>query len=388
MQTTRMLDLGSEYELFADEIREAIDGVLNRRQFINGPEVRELEEVLSRRVGTAHAIAVSSGTDAILCTLMARGVCAGDEVILPSFTFFASAGCVARLGAIPVFVDIDPKTFNIDPSKIEPAITKNTRAIMAVHIFGQCAEMDAINTIAAKHGLAVIEDAAQAIDATYHGRFAGALGTAACLSFYPTKTLGGFGEGGMIFTSDDALALVARQLRNHGESQRYVHERVGGNFRLDTMKAAILLVKTRYLEQFTRRRRHNAARYDTLLKGLPLTTPFVPAGHEPVYHQYTILCDRRDELQAFLRERGIATGVYYAIGLHLQPCFASLGYQRGSLSVTEATCARVLSLPCHPMLRDEELEAVSSAIQAFYETQAFHETKESISISPGGAQRR
>jgi dTDP-4-amino-4,6-dideoxygalactose transaminase len=365
MRSITMLDLRGEYNLFREEIRAAVDSVLESQQFIGGPAIVELEEAIRTRYGIGHAIAISSGTDALLCTLMALGIGRDDEVIVPSFTFFATAGTVWRLGAKPVFVDIDPRTFNLDPAKIERAVTSKTRAIIAVHLFGQCADMDAINAVAARHGLKVIEDAAQAIGATYKGRYAGKLSDVACLSFYPTKNLGGFGEGGMILTDDGELAAVARQLRNHGESQRYHHDRVGGNFRLDTMKAAILLVKLRSLDEFTRRRRHNAARYDQLLSGSAVTTPHVPHGHDPVYHQYSILCDRRDELAAFLRDRGVGTGIYYPVPLHRQRCFASLGYGPGSLSITEQTCSRVLSIPCHPMLSEEDVQYVVSCIHDF-----------------------
>jgi dTDP-4-amino-4,6-dideoxygalactose transaminase len=379
MRSIAMLDLRGEYALFREEIRAAVDSVLESQQFIGGPAITELEEAFRTRYGVGHAVAVSSGTDALLCTLMALGIGPDDEVIVPSFTFFATAGTVWRVGAKPVFVDIDPRTFNLDATKVEPLVTSRTRAIMAVHLFGQCAEMDAINAVAARHRLRVIEDAAQAIGATYHGRFAGKLSDVACLSFYPTKNLGGFGEGGMILTDDGELAAVARQLRNHGESQRYHHDRVGGNFRLDTMKAAILLVKLRYLDEFTRRRRHNAARYGELLSGHPetplphrgrgqgegVTTPYVPEGHGPVYHQYSILCDRRDELAGFLRDRGVGTGVYYPVPLHRQRCFASLGYGPGSLPITEQTCSRILSIPCHPMLTDDDVRYVASCIREF-----------------------
>lgn len=368
MRQVRMLDLHGEYKLFADEIRAAVDTVLESQRFIGGPAVAELEDALSTRCGVAHAVAVSSGTDALLCAMMALEIGHGDEVILPSFTFFATAGSVARLGTRPVFVDIDPRTFNLDPVKVEAAVTERTKAIIAVHLFGQCAEMDAINEVATKHGLAVIEDAAQAIGATYHGRLAGTLGDVACLSFYPTKNLGGFGEGGMVFTNDDRLAHIIRQLRTHGESERYVHERVGGNFRLDSLKAAILLVKLRYLDEFTKRRRDNAARYDTLLDAMPVTRPYVPDHQEAVYHQYSILCDRRDKLIELLRSRGVDTGVYYPVPLHLQKCFASSDCRRGELAVTEQTCTRILSLPCHPMLGAEDSEYVVSCIREFYGT--------------------
>jgi dTDP-4-amino-4,6-dideoxygalactose transaminase len=366
MRSVDLLDLRGEYALFREEVRAAVDAVLESQQCIGGPAVTQLEEALRARIGVRHAIAVSSGTDALLCALMALDISPGDEVIVPSLTFFATAGTVARLGAAPVFVDIDSRTFNIDPDQLAAAITKRTRAIIAVHLYGQCAEMDRINAIAADHGLSVIEDAAQAIGATYRGRPAGTLGQVACLSFYPTKNLGGFGEGGMILTDDEELAAVARQLRNHGESHRYHHDRVGGNFRLDTMKAAILLVKLNYLDEFTRRRRHNAARYDALFSGTGVIPPYVPEGHQPVYHQYSILCDRRDELVEFLRERGVGTGIYYPVPLHRQECFSSLGYAVGALPVAERTCARILSIPCHPMLTEEELEYVVGRIREFH----------------------
>lgn len=368
MRRVRLLDLHSEHKLFAHEIRAAIEAVLESQHFIGGPAVTELESALGRRTGVAHAIAVSSGTDALLCTMMAMEIGQGDEVILPSFTFFATAGSVARLGATPVFVDIDPRTFNMDPAAVESSITDRTRAIIAVHLFGQCAEMDAIDALAARRGIRVIEDMAQAIGASYHGRSAGSLGDAACLSFYPTKNLGGIGEGGMILTDDEDLARLVRRLRNHGEAQRYVHERVGGNFRLDTMKAAALLIKLRHLDQFTKRRRDNAARYDELLHAGPVSTPYVPDHQEAVYHQYSILCDRRADLADFLRARGVDTGVYYPVPLHLQKCFASLGYRRGALPVTERTCDAILSLPCQPMLDDDDLVYVVSCIHEFYAT--------------------
>ena len=369
MRSVAMLDLRGEYNLFREEIRAAVEQVLESQQFIGGPAVAELEDAIRARYGVGHAIAISNGTDALLCALMALGIGHGDEVILPSFTFFATAGAVWRVGAKPVFVDIDPRTFNLDPERVSQAVTPRTRAIIPVHLFGQCADMDAINATAKGHGLKVIEDAAQAIGATYDGRFAGKLGDVACLSFYPTKNLGGFGEGGMTLSDDGELATIARQLRNHGESQRYHHDRVGGNFRLDTMKAAILLVKLRHLEEFTRRRRHNAAFYDELLNGSSVTTPYVADGHQPVYHQYSILCDRRDELITFLRDRGVATGVYYPVGLHRQRCFSSLGYPEGSLPVTEKTCSRIVSLPCHPMLGEDDVRYVASCIHEFERTE-------------------
>lgn len=365
MRTIGMLDLKAEYALFRHEIRAAVDQVLESQQFIGGPAVGELEAAICQRLGAASAIAISNGTDALLCALMALGIRPGDEVIVPAFTFFATAGVVSRLGARPVFVDIDPRTFNIDPTLMERAITPRTKAIMPVHLFGQCAEMEALSAVARRHNLPIVEDAAQAIGAKYRGRAAGTLGTLGCFSFYPTKNLGGFGEGGLITTNDAKLGELVRQLRHHGESRRYIHERVGGNFRLDTMKCAILLIKLRRLDEFTAARRHSAARYNELLAGTPVQTPFTADGNEHVYHQYSILCDRRDELAAFLRDRGIFTGIYYPLGLHRQPCFADLA--RGvRLPVTESVCNRVLSLPCNPMLTDDDVNQVARSVQDFY----------------------
>jgi len=364
-RTVNMLDLATEFNLFADEVRSVVNTVLESQQFINGPAIAALEEELAGRTGARQAIAVSSGTDALLVALMALELQSGDEVIVPAFSFFASASAVWRLGGKPVFVDIDEKTFNIDPAAVEAAITERTRAIMPVHLYGQCADMDAILAIAAKNDIPVIEDAAQAIGATYKGRQACTMGALACMSFYPTKNLGGFGEGGMVFANDDRLGKLVRQLRHHGESERYIHERVGGNFRLDTMKAAILLVKLHYLDEFTKRRRAVAARYDARLVSSNVTTPQVSDGCTHVYHQYTIQTDRRDELRAFLQSQGVSSAVYYPVPLHLQPCFASLGYGTGDLPVTERVCGRVLSLPCHPMLEDDDLDYVASCVRAF-----------------------
>ena len=366
MPPITMLDLKMEFGLFADEIRSAIETVLESQQFVNGPAVAHLEEALVKRIGAKHAVAVSSGTDALLCSLMALGIGPGHEVIVPALTFFATAGCVSRVGAKPVFVEVDPHTFVMDPEAVAQAVTEQTRAIIPVHLFGQCADMDALTAIAQRHKLMVVEDAAQAIGATYMDRAAGTLGHMACLSFYPTKNLGGFGEGGMILTNDDRLAQVARQLRNHGESQRYVHDRVGGNFRLDTLKAAILLVKLNYWDEFTRRRKHHAAQYDRLLEQSHVTRPVVAKYNEMVYHQYSVLCDDRDALASTLRDRQIATAVYYPIPLHLQKCFETLGYKPDSLPVTEGICRRILSLPCHPMLSEEEVSFVAEAVCAFH----------------------
>lgn len=366
MRKISMLDLSAEMAVYGEGVRRAVEATLRGCHFIGGPAVGELEAALASKIGVKHAIAISNGTDALLCAMMALEIGAGDEIIAPAFTFFATAGAIVRCGAKPVFVDIDPRTYNLDPAAAERAITSRTKAIVTVDLFGQCADADAIAQIAARHGVRVIEDAAQAIGAKYHGRQAGTLGDLACFSFYPTKNLGGFGEGGLVATNEDRLGTLCRQLRNHGESERYVHERVGANFRLDTMKAAILLAKLPHLAEFNRRRRANAAMYDDMLGGLPIDRPFVPAGHEPVYHQYTIATDRRDELKQFLSDRGVATGIYYPIPLHRQRCFAHLGCGTVSLPVTERLCERVLSLPVHPMLVEADVSQVADGVREFF----------------------
>jgi dTDP-4-amino-4,6-dideoxygalactose transaminase len=364
MRSVAMLDLRREYELYGEEVRAAVHQVLESGQFVLGPAVTEFEKSCCRRFGADHAIAVSSGTDALLCALMALGVGPGDEVIVPSFTFFATAGTVARLGAKPVFVDIDARTFNMDPALLEPAITRHTKVVIPVHLFGQCADMDAINGVAHRHGLKVLEDAAQAIGARYRNRYAGTLADAACFSFYPTKNLGGIGEGGMILTFEPEFAERCRQMRNHGESSRYHHEWVGGNFRLDSIQCAALQVKLNYLDEFNQRRRRLAARYDGLLRNL-VTTPFVADGCDHVYHQYSILSDDRDELAVFLKSRGVASAVYYPVPMHRQRCFQSPGCGGRSLPVTEDICRRVLSLPGQPMLVDEDVEYVAACVREF-----------------------
>ncbi len=367
MRSINMLDLKAEYDLFRDDIREAVDQVLESQYFIGGPAIADFEAAMRSRIGASEAVAVSSGTDALLCSLMALGVGPGDEVVLPAFTFFATGGVVARLGATPVFVDVDERTFNLDPACVASALSDRTKAVIVVHLFGQCADMVALREVVGDRKVALVEDACQAIDATDHGEAAGTLGDVACFSFYPTKNLGGFGEGGMITTNDEKLGAFARQLCRHGQSDRYFHEHVGGNFRLDTMKAAILKVKLAKLSEFTDRRRKNAASYDRLLAGSPVTTPLVRDGCKHVYHQYTITCDRRDDLVAFLRDRGVGAGVYYPLGLHRQPCFAGKG-GGGSLPVTDRLCERVVSLPCHPMLADDDIAYVAGAIHEFFGT--------------------
>ncbi len=368
MKPIGMLDIKSEFPRIEADVRRAIDDVLDSHCFIGGPQVGQLEGQLSEYLGCKHAVAVSSGTDAILLALMTCGVGPGDEVMTTPFTFFATAGCIHRTGARPVFVDIDPETFNIDSKLVEAAVTEKTKAIVPVHLFGQCAEMDSIQEVAGRHGLAVIEDAAQAIGARYRGGAAGTLGLAGCFSFYPTKNLGGFGEGGLISSDDDGFAVKCRQMRNHGQTSLYHHQFIGGNFRLDTMKAAILLVKSRLFEEFNERRRHNASVYGNGLANLPhVRLPVVPEYNHMVYHQYSILCERRDQLKQALTEASIGSGIYYPVPLHLQPCFSHLNYKKGDLPVSEDVANRILSLPVHPMLTDDDLMRVIDGVRSFYD---------------------
>jgi len=362
-----MLDLKGEFVELEPDIRKAIDGVLASQAFIGGPQIAQFEAEIAERFAGIHAIAVNSGTDAILLALMTAGIGSGDEVITTPFTFFATAGCIHRVGARPVFVDIDEETFNLDPARVEAAITPRTRALLPVHLFGQCADMDALEAIANKHNLVVIEDAAQAIGASRDGRYAGTFGLAGCLSFYPTKNLGGFGEGGMITTRDAQFAQRCRQMRNHGQTEVYYHAYVGGNFRLDTMKAAILSVKLARLDRYNAARREHAARYDRLLAGLDMVrTPIIRRGNEMIYHQYSILAEDRDALRTALAAEGIATGIYYPVPLHLQPCFADLGYREGDFPVSESCARRILALPIHPLLSAADVERVAGAIRQFY----------------------
>jgi dTDP-4-amino-4,6-dideoxygalactose transaminase len=338
--------------------------VVDSGRFLHGPEVTELENEVAQLSGAAHAIGCASGSDALLLALMAFDIGRDDEVIVPSFTFFATASAVTRLGARPVFVDIDPVTFNLDPAALEPAITPATKAIIPVHLFGQCADMEPILALARRHGLAVIEDAAQAIGASYAGRGAGSMGDIGCFSFYPTKNLGAFGDGGMLTTNDSALAARLRLLAAHGMQPRYHHREVGINSRLDTLQAAILGVKLRHLATWAEARSANAARYWQLFheagiaENVSLPTVAPRRGH--VWNQYTIRVaqGRRDEVRERLQSAGVGCEIYYPIPLHLQVCFRMLGYRTGDLPHTEQAAAEVLSLPIFPELTDLELQTV------------------------------
>lgn len=361
-----MLDLKAQFETIRGEVVPAIEAVIETHQYCNGPPVRELERLLGEYCDCAAAVGVSSGTDALLCSLMALGVGAGDEVITSPYSFFATAGAIWRLGARPVFVDIEPDTFNIDPAKIEAAVTGKTKAIIPVHLFGQMAEMDPIVAVAEAHGLHVIEDAAQSVGATQNGRKAGSIAAAGCLSFYPTKNLGGMGDGGMIVTGDGELAEKMAALRVHGESRRYFHDYVGGNFRLDSIQAAALIVKLRHLDAWSAKRRANAARYDELLAGVEAArTPAVRGHNVSVFNLYVIRVPRRDELKAFLAEQGVATGIYYPLSLHRQACFSSLGYKQGDFPESERAAAESLALPIYPELTDRQIAYVADRIGEF-----------------------
>jgi dTDP-4-amino-4,6-dideoxygalactose transaminase len=313
-----------------------------------------------------YAIGVSSGTDALLVSLMALDIKPGDEVITTPFTFFATAGSIVRLGAKPVFVDVDPNSFNIDPSAIEQKITDRTRAIIPVHLFGQIAQMNAITEIARHHNLTVIEDAAQAIGASQDGIKAGNFGDCGCFSFYPTKNLGGFGDGGLVTTNREEIALKIRALRDHGQNPRYFYKVIGGNFRLDGIQGAVLNVKLRYLDDWNKKRRQNAALYDDFFSDSPIKTPKIDENNVSIYHQYTITSPKRDKLKQFLAENSIGSAIFYPKPLHLQDCFSDLGYRPGDLPVAEQLCEEVLSLPIYSELTSEQIEYVAKTVNKYY----------------------
>jgi dTDP-4-amino-4,6-dideoxygalactose transaminase len=362
-----LLDLKLQYAPIREELRAAVERVLDSQQYINGPDVKQLEAAIAAYSGCQRGVAMSSGTDALLCSLMVLGIGQGDEVICPPFTFFATAGSIARTGAHPVFVDIEPDTFNIDPRLIERAITPRTKAIMPVHLFGQCADMDPILDIARRHSLRVIEDAAQAIGAKYKGRPAGSMGDFGCLSFYPSKNLNGLGDGGLILLQDSELADKCLVCRDHGQKVRYYYEFVGANFRLDSLQAAGLLVKLKYLDGWAARRVQNAKLYDELLAGCDaVVRPRIRPENFSVYNQYTIrVRSRRDELQKFLQENGVGSCIYYPVPLHVQECFWNLGGKPGDFPQTERACAEVLSLPIFPELVPEQIAYVADCIKKF-----------------------
>jgi dTDP-4-amino-4,6-dideoxygalactose transaminase len=363
------LDLKAEYATMKEEIGTAVEKVLQSQQFIMGPEVRQLEAEIAAFVGSRFALGCASGSDALLLALMALGVDSGDEVITPPFTFVATAGSISRLKARPVFVDIDRETYNLDPTLLEAAITSRTKAIMPVHLFGLAAEMEKINEIARAHHLPVIEDAAQAIGARYHDRNVGNLGACGCFSFFPSKNLGGAGDGGMITTSDPELADRISVLRDHGSRQKYQYDLLGMNSRLDSLQAAILMVKFRHLEAMAQARRRNADRYRQLFRqaGLEksIVLPVQPEGLHHVYNQFVIRTPQRDQLREHLRNCGIPTEIYYPFPLHLQAAFASLGYRPGAFPESEEASRQVLALPVFPQMTEEQQKVVVDRIAEF-----------------------
>lgn len=369
-----ILDLKRQYQSMKAEIDSAIARVIESGQFILGPEVEAFEREIAQYLGVKHAIGVASGTDALWLALKAVGVGPGDRVIVPSFTFFATAGAVCNVGATPVFADVDPRTFNLDPThvddllKSDAQLREQAKAIIPVHLYGQPAEMDALLELAQRYNLIVIEDAAQALGAKYKNRPVGTLGHLGCFSFFPTKNLGAYGDGGLVITNDDALAEQVRLLRVHGSKPKYYHHTVGTNSRLDAIQAAVLRVKLAHLDEWTRARHQHAAHYDQSLSQIEgLTVPYQAPDRTHIYHQYTlrVLGGRRDALQKFLKDRGISTEIYYPMPLHLQPCFRNLRYREGQLPESERASREVLSLPIFPELRETEREYIIEAIKSF-----------------------
>jgi dTDP-4-amino-4,6-dideoxygalactose transaminase len=382
-QPIPLLDLKAQYAPIREEIRAAIDRVADAQYFIGGPEVEGLEREVAEYSQCRYGIGVTSGTDALLVALMAVGIQPGDEVITTSYSFFATAGSIYRLGAAPVFVDIDLNDYNIRPELIEAAVTDRTKAIIPVHLYGQMADMDPIMEIARRHNLVVIEDAAQAIGSEYKGRRAGSSGHFGCFSFFPSKNLGGFGDGGMITSNDADLAHRAKLLRNHGAEPKYYHKLVGGNFRLDALQAAVLRVKLKYLDGWTAGRQRNAAQYRRLFveEGLAadggssamndslasVVLPTEEPARRHIYNQFVIRSTRRDAVIAALKERKIGHEIYYPVPLHLQECFATCGYVLGDLPASEQAARETLALPIYPELTEEMQAAVTAAVAAAYD---------------------
>jgi dTDP-4-amino-4,6-dideoxygalactose transaminase len=380
MEMIPMLDLRAQFESISAEIRTAVDEVFTSQKFILGPHGEALEDEIARSCGVRHAVGVASGTEALELGLHACGVGLGDEVIVPAFTFIATGSAVSAIGARPVFADIEPATFNLDPEQIEARITPRTRAIVVVHLFGLSADMDPILAIAGKHGISVIEDNAQSFGAAYHGRKTGSMGRIGCLSFYPSKNLGAYGDAGMIVTNDGKLAERLRSLRNHGQTGQYLSTERGWNCRLDELQAAILRVKLRHMADWTAKRQVHAGLYDSLLRDVPgLLLPRVPAGRDHVYYLYTIRVEgrpgghsrpnvkgnevRSDLVQQRLKERGIASMVYYPVPLHLQPLYASLGGRPGDLRVSERAAREVLSIPLYPEMTSAQVERAAREVR-------------------------
>ncbi|GJL53649.1 MAG: glutamine--scyllo-inositol aminotransferase [Nitrospirales bacterium] len=366
-----LLDLQAQFQSIRHELLPSIEAVCEEQGFVLGPRVACLEQAIGKYAGTAHAVGVASGSDALLLSLMALGVEPGDEIVTTPFTFFSTTGVISRLRAIPVFVDIQPDTFNLDPGQLAAAITDRTKAIIPVHLFGQCADMEKIIHIAMSRNIPVVEDACQAIGAARNGVRAGGVGTTGCFSFFPSKNLGGFGDGGMITTHDESLADRLRALRVHGSRSDYHHHLIGMNSRLDALQAAVLQVKLKYLDQWTEKRRGNAKGYQRLFERAGLldrvTLPAVEQANYHVYNQFTIRTSKRDQLSTYLTEHGIGNKIYYPVPLHLQECYQVLGYEKGRFPVSEQAAQEVLSLPIYPELSDEQQGYVVQTIKAFFD---------------------
>ena len=358
-----LLDLKAQYATIRDEVLSAVQEVLESQHFILGPRVEELEKTIAGSCGVKYGVGVASGTDALLLSLRAAGVGPGDEVITSTFSFFSTAGAVWNAGAQPVFVDIDPRTYNLDQREVEKAVTKKTKALIPVHLFGQCAEMDPLRDLALYKKLTVIEDAAQAVGAKYKNRMAGSLGHIGCFSFYPTKNLGGTGDGGMVVTDDEKLGEAVRMLRVHGSRTKYYHELVGTNSRLDALQAAVLLVKWKHLEEWAEARRKNAAFYDAAFKGSEVKAPYSELYNYHVYNQYVVRVPDREAVMERLKKEEIGYEVYYPLPLHLQKAFASLGGKMGDFPESETAAKEVLAIPVYPELTEEQKEKVVRTVK-------------------------
>lgn len=366
-----LLDLKAQYSAIKNEVEAAVAEVFESQHFILGPKVEQCEKAIAEYSQCAHGIGVSSGSDALLACLMAENLGPGDEVISTPYTFFATAGAIARVGATPVFVDIDRKTYNIDPKQIEAKVTARTRAIIPVHLYGQMAEMDEIMRIASQHNLVVIEDAAQAIGSEYKGKRAGSIGHYGCFSFFPSKNLGAAGDGGMVVTNDAQRAERLRVIRGHGSKPKYYHKLIGGNFRLDAMQAAIVTAKLAHLDSWTSARQANAKRYDALFAkaGLPIECPTVLPGRH-IFNQYVIRTSNRDAVQAYLKKKGIGTEVYYPVPMHLQECFGYLGQGAGAFPESEAAAKETLALPVYPEVSDAQAAYVVDSLREYFDQEA------------------
>jgi dTDP-4-amino-4,6-dideoxygalactose transaminase len=361
-----LVDLRKQYDPLKGEIISGIERVFDSMHLFLGENVQELEKDFAQYCGVKYGIGVSDGTTALIIILRAMGIGPGDEVITPSHTFIATTEAIILAGAKPVFVDINPDTYLMDVGQVEKSITKYTKAILPVHLYGQTVDMDPLLEIAWKHGLRLIEDSAQAHGASYKGRLAGSLGDASGFSFYYSKNLGAYGEGGFITTNDSDLAKKIRMIRDHGSEQRYYHDLIGFNGRLDEVQAVVLRAKLPHLNSWNEQRRQVAAKYNELLKGLPVKTPLIKVENVPVYHQYVVQTSRRDELQAWLKDKGIATGIHYPIPVHLQNSTRYLGYKPGDLPVTETAVKNILSLPMYAELTMDQIQAVAEAIREFF----------------------